>query len=92
MHIICVSDEKSGLHILWLGTLVDGHRSTSSLVQATGAAARDIVQPDKEKSFRFVIYPLCSLIDKIDVLMMMNSKLVQYNLLSLSLSLDFLFF
>ena len=50
MHIICVSDENIGLHILWLGTLVDGHRSTSSLVQATGAAARDIVQPDKERS------------------------------------------
>ena len=50
MHIICVSDENIGLHILWLGTLVDGHRSTSSLVQAAGAAARDIVQPDKERS------------------------------------------
>ena len=58
MHIICVSDENIGLHILGLGTLVDGHRSTSSLVQATGAAARDIVQPDKEKSFRFAIYSM----------------------------------
>ena len=51
MHIICVSDENIGLHILWLGTLVDGHQATSSFVQAAGTAAWHIVQPDKDRYY-----------------------------------------